>query len=162
MVYIRSLLSFVGLFALVAHAYPSSTFQDKCSGLAGQIQLNYTFDVNIAAYLPANGTIDYVAEGLNETCLDTQAFPIPVGVCRLNLRIATSDSSETYMEVWLPENYSGRTLTTGNGGLAGCMCFVRCQFLSALFSSELIVGVTMPRLTEAYRYPISGARVWGF
>jgi feruloyl esterase len=50
-------------------------------------------------------------------------------VCRVALRINTSDRSGIHFEVWFPRGYSGRVLATGNGGLNGC----RFQKLVHLF-----------------------------
>jgi feruloyl esterase len=119
--HLRPLFPLFGLLA-TALSIPSSSFQSKCAALASSIELDQPFTINVAQYLPANATIDYKAEGLNETCSDAVAYPIPIGVCRLNLRVETTERSEVYMEVWLPENWEGRLLTTGNGGLAGCTC----------------------------------------
>jgi feruloyl esterase len=121
MIHLRPLVLLFGLLA-TGTSLPSSSFQERCVALAGNIDLDQPFTVNIAQYLPPNATIDYKAEGLNETCVayNATAYPIPVGVCRLNLRVETTEQSEVYMEVWLPEHWEGRLLTTGNGGLAGC------------------------------------------
>ncbi|KAF2685132.1 tannase and feruloyl esterase [Lentithecium fluviatile CBS 122367] len=121
------LFPLVSLIVTVA-SYPSPSFQERCAALADSIELDQPFAINVAQYLPPNATIDYNAEGLNETCADTIAYPIPVGVCRLNLRVATSERSELYMEVWLPEQWEGRLLTTGNGGLAGCIQYPELAF----------------------------------
>ncbi|KAL1593796.1 Actin-like protein arp9 [Paraconiothyrium brasiliense] len=121
---LRYELLLTGVLASPAFSHPSASFQETCVNLADDIQLDYTFEVNLAEYLAPNTTIDLTTEGLNATCYDSAGnttAPIPVGVCRLNLRVATSESSEVYMEVWLPKNWDGRTLTTGNGGLAGCI-----------------------------------------
>lgn len=42
-------------------------------------------------------------------------------ICRVALRIDTSDHSGIHFEVWFPAQYNGRVLATGNGGLNGCM-----------------------------------------
>lgn len=44
-------------------------------------------------------------------------------VCRVALRIDTSDRSVIHFEAWLPKDYSGRVLASGNGGLNGCREF---------------------------------------
>ncbi|OKP11909.1 hypothetical protein PENSUB_2579 [Penicillium subrubescens] len=41
--------------------------------------------------------------------------------CRIELNVTTSQKSQIFMEAWLPSNYSGRFLSTGNGGLGGCI-----------------------------------------
>lgn len=42
-------------------------------------------------------------------------------MCRVALSIATSNRSSITFELWLPEQWSGRFLATGNGGVDGCM-----------------------------------------
>jgi feruloyl esterase len=42
-------------------------------------------------------------------------------ICRVALRIDTSERSGIHFEAWFPKDYSGRVLATGNGGLNGCM-----------------------------------------
>lgn len=112
-----------GLKPTFAYALQTKDFQNRCNDFSTEIKLDYTFEVNALEYLRPNATIDLNAEGLNATCATTGTTtpPVPIGLCRLNLRVATSNRSEIYMEVWLPEEWTGRTLTTGNGGLAGCM-----------------------------------------
>jgi feruloyl esterase len=41
-------------------------------------------------------------------------------VCRIALYVKTSDRSSIHFEAWLPEEWSGRFLSTGNGGIGGC------------------------------------------
>ncbi|KAF1954248.1 putative feruloyl esterase [Byssothecium circinans] len=119
-----------GLAAMDVSAYPSNSFQDKCAGLAKDIHLDYPFTVNIAQYLPPNATIDLHAEGRNLTCDSyyPSTFSVEVGICRFNLKVETTNSSEIYVEVWLPEKWEGRVLSTGNGGLAGCIDYVTVSY----------------------------------
>ncbi|TID27965.1 hypothetical protein E2P81_ATG00720 [Venturia nashicola] len=42
-------------------------------------------------------------------------------VCRVALRIDTSERSGIHFEAWFPATYSRRVLATGNGGLNGCL-----------------------------------------
>jgi feruloyl esterase len=116
----------VGLVTSSTATNPSANFKDKCTTLANNVKLDYPFTVNVAQYLPPNATIDLAAEGRNATCIEYQMdpYPIPVGVCRFSLKVTTSNTSETYVEVWLPEKWEGRVLTTGNGGFNGCMCLI--------------------------------------
>ncbi|PVI05348.1 tannase and feruloyl esterase [Periconia macrospinosa] len=99
-------------------AYASNSFQDTCADLAHHIDLDYPFVVSIAQHYPPNSGVE-TAE--NITCETYQHTPIEVGFCRFNLKIATTNSSEIYVQVWLPEGWKGRLLTTGNGGLGGCI-----------------------------------------
>lgn len=113
----------IATIAASASVSYATSFQENCESLAESVKLDHPFDVSFVRYIPPNVTIDLVAEGLNTTCAGlsgTMTIPVPVGFCRLSLRIDTSNSSEVYMEAWLPDNWEGRTLMTGNGGLAGC------------------------------------------
>ena len=37
------------------------------------------------------------------------------------MNVTTSNASHIILEAWLPSSWSGRFLSTGNGGLAGCI-----------------------------------------
>jgi hypothetical protein len=50
---------------------------------------------------------------------------VPVALCRIALSIATSQNSSVRMETWMPEDWTGRVLTVGNGGLDGCQFALR-------------------------------------
>jgi hypothetical protein len=43
-----------------------------------------------------------------------------VDLCRLTMQIPISNRSSICMGVWLPDNWDGRYVSTGNEGLAGC------------------------------------------
>lgn len=45
---------------------------------------------------------------------------VDVDLCRVSLEIATSNRSAVLVEVWMPADWNGRLVTTGNGGLGGC------------------------------------------
>jgi feruloyl esterase len=46
---------------------------------------------------------------------------VAVDICRIALNISTSDRSGIIFESWLPRNWTGRFLATGNGGIDGCI-----------------------------------------
>ena len=46
--------------------------------------------------------------------------------------VATSSRSGISMEAWLPEQWTGRFLSTGNGGLDGCIQYVDVAYATAL------------------------------
>nr|POF17881.1 putative feruloyl esterase b-2 [Quercus suber] len=63
-------------------------------------------------------------------------FSPDVDICRAVLSIQTSYASQTYMEVWLPNNnassWNGRTMSTDNGGMNGCVHYVDMKYVSGL------------------------------
>ena len=104
---------------LAVHAVDS--FQDRC--------LSFTPEDH--AYNSSRYVLAYVAAGTNLTLPDndpTCSRPsqlVPVDLCRVALSIPTSNRSSISFELWLPEEWSGRFLATGNGGIDGCeFCFV--------------------------------------
>lgn len=46
---------------------------------------------------------------------------VAADLCRVVLSVRTSNSSGLRMEAWLPDEFFGRLLGTGNGGLNGCI-----------------------------------------
>ncbi|KAH6838680.1 Tannase/feruloyl esterase [Chaetomium sp. MPI-CAGE-AT-0009] len=109
---------YAALFSSVAGA-AQRPFQQQCSKLASQLKID-------------NATVwftEYVAAGTNISFPDTDPScgraPLAVGVdfCRVALHVATSSQSGISMEAWLPRNWTGRFLSTGNGGLNGCLSY---------------------------------------
>ncbi len=68
-----------------------------------------------ATYFPAHARVDItnVFSSINTT--DLPAF------CRVELKITTNATAGSFAntEVWLPDDWNGRSLTVGNGGLGG-------------------------------------------
>lgn len=56
----------------------------------------------------------------NDPSCGSKSQVVPVDLCRVALQIATSEKSGVVAEIWLPESWNGRLVTTGNGGLGGC------------------------------------------
>ncbi|KAE9389957.1 putative ferulic acid Esterase/Feruloyl esterase [Gymnopus androsaceus JB14] len=52
--------------------------------------------------------------------------------CRIALYVSTSNNSGVNMEAWLPRKWTGRFLSTGNGGLSGCIQYEDMAYGSAL------------------------------
>ncbi|KAF2640760.1 tannase and feruloyl esterase [Massarina eburnea CBS 473.64] len=48
-------------------------------------------------------------------------------LCRIVLNITTSASSTNRIEAWLPDDWNGRFLATGNGGIGGCIDYKNLQ-----------------------------------
>lgn len=71
-----------------------------------------------------------VVPGLDASC--TNSTTVTADVCRLSLNVTTSARSDVLMEVWLPRNWTGRFLSTGNGGINGCLSYDDMAYASSL------------------------------
>jgi feruloyl esterase len=101
------------------HSPPSYGGGDACSSLA------HTFHypgvtVNFATHIPAGTNLSLPNEGAVATCA-TPYQVVPVDICRVAMLVKTSAISNITLEAWLPSNWTGRFLSTGNGGLGGCI-----------------------------------------
>ena len=91
-------------------------FQSRCENFASKIDLP-----NVRVNL-----VDYVASGTNLSLPDNDpscgapSQSVSADMCRVAMAVSTSDNSEITLEAWLPRDYTGRFLSTGNGGLGGC------------------------------------------
>ena len=93
----------------------------------------YNFQARCLAFKPEehvhNSTLNvltFVAAGTNLTLSDNDptcnrtSQVVAVDLCRVALSIPTSNRSSISFELWLPDDWSGRLLATGNGGIDGC------------------------------------------
>jgi feruloyl esterase len=92
-------------------------FQDKCANFADKIDLP-NVRVNFINYVPGGTNLSLTD---NPTSCGAASQSVSEDVCRVAMAVATSNRSEITLEAWFPRNYSGRFLSTGNGGLSGCM-----------------------------------------
>ena len=120
---LQSVLAICGLLVATGRSLSnnSSDFQSSCETLSNLTTVDAS-DVTVlrSGYVAAGSLLNLTAEGRNESCAAWDAPVLPASVCRLVLQVPTSNSSSVQMEIWLPEEWSGRFLSTGNGGLAGC------------------------------------------
>ncbi|KAJ2904929.1 tannase and feruloyl esterase [Zalerion maritima] len=98
----------------------NQSVESQCSSLSSTLSLPNTATVWFTEYLP-QGT-NLTLPDNNVTC-GRASQVIPVDLCRVALSVSTSTSSEISLEVWLPAPslWTGRFLSTGNGGLSGCI-----------------------------------------
>ena len=103
------------LLSMLVHS--QDAFRKKCLAFTPELYI-------------ANSTrqvLEYVPAGTNLTFPDndpTCARPsqvVSVDLCRVALSIPTSNRSSITFEMWLPVQWSGRFLSTGNGGIDGCL-----------------------------------------
>ncbi|KAK4508106.1 hypothetical protein PRZ48_001844 [Zasmidium cellare] len=107
-----------------------------CSNLCSSLTFpSSEFPVNPVSCVShaANSTITITGGQATAGCGST--ITPEVDLCRVVLNVETSDESETYIEVWLPEGestWNGRTMNTDNGGVNGCVHYVDMQYVSGL------------------------------
>ena len=106
----------------LSHNEADSTFRLACREFGSKVKIDNA-RVQSTTYIPIGGKLNIswispscVSEGLG---LDMGSGS-SIEFCHVALNVSTSSSSQVYMEAWLPSNYSGRFLSTGNGGLGGC------------------------------------------
>lgn len=93
-----------------------SHFELKCLEFE---PLNYIANATINAqeFILAGQTILYPS---NDPSCNRPNQTVSVDICRIALNTTTSSRSNVLSEVWLPSNWTGRFLATGNGGIDGC------------------------------------------
>lgn len=93
-----------------------ATFQRSCASIASELNLvNAT--VYFSEFVGAKTTLSLPDN--NSTCGQPSQV-VSTDLCRIALYVATSQRSGINMEAWLPKEWTGRFLSTGNGGLGGC------------------------------------------
>lgn len=119
-------LHFLSLLAMGSSALAGEdAFQSHCTSFANKVNLP-NVKVNFA---------NYVAGGTNLSLPDspascgTSSQSVAAGMCRIAMAVTTSNSSEITLEAWFPRNYTGRFLSTGNGGISGCTYYSNDQFV---------------------------------
>lgn len=105
------------LFSQLVTFSAADHFQTACSALKQNINLPNVI-VNFAEFVPAKSNISLID---NPASCDASYQTLYGGdICRVAMSITTSNRSGLTAEMWLPRDYTGRFLSTGNGGLAGC------------------------------------------
>ncbi|KAF2139272.1 uncharacterized protein K452DRAFT_275434 [Aplosporella prunicola CBS 121167] len=118
------------LLGAAAGQQQKATFEQACGQLPGAL----------GAVVP-NATVwfsSFVAGGTNLSLADNNATctqpsqAVTADMCRVALRVPTSNRSEISMEAWLPANWTGRFLSTGNGGVGGCVAYDDLAYAAGL------------------------------
>lgn len=99
-----------------------TSFQDQCANFLTSEQAADSARVSNAtvtnhAFVAAGSNISL--PGADALCGLTSQV-VDVDLCRVSLEIATSNRSSVLAEIWMPADWNGRLVTTGNGGLGGC------------------------------------------
>ncbi|KAF1954184.1 tannase-domain-containing protein [Byssothecium circinans] len=110
-----------------AQAGPTN-FTTQCTSIADKISIPGG-TVSFAEYVTAGTTLQF-PENVPSCTRTSQA--VSANVCRIGLNITTSATSGIRMEAWLPQNWTGRFLSTGNGGLGGCIQYEDIDYATSL------------------------------
>jgi len=94
----------------------SAIFQRKCLAFQPANHID-SATLNVLQFVAAGTTI---ALPDNDATCNRASQTVSADLCRIALTIRTSNSSSIVFEAWFPENWSGRFLATGNGGIDGC------------------------------------------
>jgi len=142
---LQQLLHAVLLFASSALAAPSCKANAKADAAKAQAHFSKKCADFASTLVVENGIIDgsyFVPAGTNfsapvydpscSAALTPVVVPIARDLCRLVLNVTTSQRSAIRMEAWLPANWTGRFLSTGNGGLNGCIAYTDLSYTSGL------------------------------
>lgn len=121
-------LTLLLILATATHAFYS--FEDKCLSFKPEAHVHNS-SLNVLAFVAAGTNLTFPDN--DPTCNRTSQI-VDLDLCRVALSIPTSNRSSISFELWLPENWSGRFLATGNGGIDGCLSPV---FLEALSFTRL-------------------------
>lgn len=113
------LLSGVFATGLAQQAYHSDP-KAACEALGSSFSSPHV-TVNLAQFVPAGTNLTLPQQGTGAASCGNTAQLVSVDLCRIAANVATSNRSEITLEAWLPSNWTGRFLSTGNGGLAGCI-----------------------------------------
>ncbi|KAJ7770430.1 tannase and feruloyl esterase [Mycena metata] len=96
-----------------------------CLALKSSLKLENSTITNVS-YIHAGSTIDTPGPcGVETTDVQT-------ALCRVQFFTNTTDTSSVRAEAWLPDEWYGRFLATGNGGLGGCIDYGSLDYGTSL------------------------------
>ncbi|KAJ7509460.1 tannase and feruloyl esterase [Mycena galericulata] len=96
----------------------------KCLALKSGLHLENTTILDVA-YVSGNSTVTPYGP-----CASTVHASVPL--CRVQFSTQTSTTSAIRAEAWLPDEWYGRFLGLGNGGLGGCIFYPELDYGSAM------------------------------
>lgn len=114
---VLSLLLFAALcLVLSLQVHPQGDFQRNCLAFTPELYIaNSTRQV--LEYVPAGTTLTFPD---NDPTCSRPSQLVSADLCRIALLVPTTNRSSITFEMWLPVQWSGRLLATGNGGIDGC------------------------------------------
>lgn len=121
------------LLVLLASAPLSIAASRSCPSLASSVKLSGVEGKVLDSRLYRAGQTGFVnSTSLGQSTECQATFTPEVDVCRVAVNVTTSYRSSSYIEIWLPSDWNGRILSTGDGGLAGCVDYANLQYTTSL------------------------------
>lgn len=119
-----------GLLPLLVSGFQgfNRSFERKCASFANTLQVPHG-KVVLTEFVPAGTTLQFPD---SEPSCNRTSQQVTTDLCRVGLTVETSYRSGLYMESWLPKSWTGRFLSTGNGGLGGCIQYEDVEYAASL------------------------------
>ncbi|KAH7317700.1 Tannase/feruloyl esterase [Rhexocercosporidium sp. MPI-PUGE-AT-0058] len=128
-------LALAALFTLSHSRATSGILTDPsgtCTSLLTSLSSLPNSTIHFAQYLPAGTNISLPQDYDLASC-GFASQVINVDLCRVAMEVKTSERSAITLEAWLPgTEWTGRFLSTGNGGLSGCIQYRDMAYASGL------------------------------
>jgi len=119
------LSSFItGALAFVTASGQTLAAEAKCAALKADLNLENTTIID-ATHVAASSNI--ATPGSCQSTAESTA-----AVCRVQAVVNTTATSAVHFEAWLPDEWFGRFLSLGNGGLGGCIDYSNLDYGSVL------------------------------
>ncbi|KAH9204788.1 hypothetical protein DL95DRAFT_494557 [Leptodontidium sp. 2 PMI_412] len=109
---------------------PKMFFFGACSQLRSSLAIE-NVTVNFANFVPA-GTNLSSTQDFNLSSCGYRSAVVTSDMCRVAMYVAASYRSGITAEAWLPTNWTGRFLSTGNGGVSGCIQYPDLAYTAGL------------------------------
>ena len=104
------------LLVLFQTAAAAPSFEAKCLAFKPEEYIDGAIR-NVLQFVTTGTTLTFPD---NDATCNRANQAVTTDLCRVALSIETSEISNIIFEAWFPENWSGRFLATGNGGIDGC------------------------------------------
>ncbi|THV02285.1 tannase and feruloyl esterase [Dendrothele bispora CBS 962.96] len=121
----------LGFTSVSAQSYNNNLdFNSTCSSISSQIPSIVPNASNVTSQLVLAGT-NLTFPNSAPSC-NRPSQVVEADICRVVMNVGTSDRSGIRFEAWFPREWSGRFLSTGNGGLGGCIQYEDMAYGSLL------------------------------
>lgn len=104
------------LLLLITASHAKQLFRARCEAFVPETYV-YNSSRHVLEYIPAGTNLSLPDN--DPTCARPNQTTA-VDLCRVALLVPTTNRSSISFELWLPDNWTGRFLATGNGGIDGC------------------------------------------